>query len=82
MASLDVEEVDLATLVDLVRARVGDEVDGAVLGRTRMRDAAQDALDCSMVEAERIVDTIVLRGLVHLERDPLGNAKWKLGSQR
>ena len=82
MASLDVEEVDLATLVDLIRARVGDQVDGAVLGRTRMRDAAQDALGCSLLEAERIVDTIVLRGLVRLERDPLGHATWKLNRRR
>jgi hypothetical protein len=74
--------VDLAALTEAIRDRVGDSVDGVVLGRTRLRDAAQDELGCSAIEAERIVDTMVLLGFIRLARDPLGHSTWSLGARR
>jgi hypothetical protein len=79
---LNDEPTDLAELTEAIRSRVGDSVDGAVLGRTRLRDAAQDELGCSAIEADRIVETMALRGLVRLARDPLGHSKWNLGGRR
>jgi len=64
---LDVEQVDLAELVEILRGRETELV-GSLTGRSRMRDIVAEHLDCSMLEAEQLVDTLIAQGFVHLER--------------
>ena len=79
MGTLDVEQVDLAQLVAAIRTRVESPLlAGSVVGRTYMRDVVADHLGCSALEAERLVDTMVSRGFVHLERDVDGRETWRL----
>src|SRR5262249_34462866 len=62
MAKLDVEAVDLDLLVDVVREVTEAPLTGAIVGRSRLRDIVADHLECSMLEAEELVDTMVARG--------------------
>ena len=78
MGTLDVEQVDLAVLLAAIRTRVESPLAGSVVGRTHMRDVVADHLGCSALEAERLVDTMVSRGFVHLERDVDGRETWRL----
>jgi hypothetical protein len=77
---LDVEQVDLAELVEMLR---GHEVElvGSLTGRSRMRDLVAQRLDCSMLEAETLVDTLIAQGFAHLEHDPEGREGWRLASE-
>ena len=71
MGQLVVEDIDLAALVQTLRARFGDaQPRGFLEGRTALRDAAAAELDCSDLEAEDLVDTLVARGFVRYEGDP------------
>ena len=68
---LSIEEVDLADLTIRLRSRLA----GAALreyldGRTVLRDAVVAELECSELEAEEIVDTLVARAFVRYEGDP------------
>jgi hypothetical protein len=66
-----VEDVDLAEVTALLRARfAGAAPAGYLDGRTALRDAVALELDCSVLEAEEIVDTLVSRGFVRYEGDP------------
>jgi hypothetical protein len=78
MGTLDVEGVDLAALVSVIRAQFDSAIPGGVLGRTLMRDIVAEHLDCSALEAEQLVDTMVARALVRLERDIEGRETWRL----
>jgi hypothetical protein len=78
MSTLNVENVDLGTLVELVKARVGSTVLGAVVGRTQIRDVVAEHLGCSLLEAEQLVDTMVGRGLARLDREDDGREVWRL----
>lgn len=78
MATLDVENVDLAVLLDVVRAQLGEALAGSVVGRTQMRNAVAEHLACSALEAEQLVDTMVSRGMVRLDRDAEGREVWLL----
>lgn len=80
MTTLDVERVDLAVLVDVIRARLGSALSGAVVGRTQMRNAVAEHLACSALEAEQLVDTLVGRRLARLDRDGEGREVWLLSS--
>ena len=81
---LCVEDVDLAALTDALRSRfAGAGPLGYLDGRTAIRDATRDELDCSELEAEEIVDTLVARGFVRYQGDPstpvADDRGWALG---
>jgi hypothetical protein len=76
---LDVEQVDLAELTEVLRERE-PELGGSLDGRSRMRDIVAAHLDCSMLEAETVVDTLIAQGFAHLEQDPEGREGWRLAS--
>jgi hypothetical protein len=78
MATFDIEQVDLAALVAMMRSRFESPPAGAVVGRTQMRDAIAEHLGCSLLQAEQLVDTMIARGLVRLERDGGGREFWRL----
>jgi hypothetical protein len=68
---LPIEEVDLAELTASLRSRfAGAAPAGYLVGRTALRDAVTLELQCSELEAEEIVDTLVARGFVRYEGDP------------
>jgi hypothetical protein len=69
---LIVEEVDLAELTAALRDRFARaSPTGYVVGRTALRDAVATMLSCSQLEAEDIVDTLIVRGFVRYDGDPM-----------
>lgn len=80
MATLDVEQVDLAWLASTLQESLGAAIAGPLDGRTAMRDAAAEELGCSLLEAENVVDTLIARGFARLERDEEGREAWRLES--
>jgi hypothetical protein len=71
MGALAVESVDLATLTDSLRRRFAPARPiGFLEGRTALRDAVAEELECSDLEAEDIVDTLVANGFIRYEGDP------------
>jgi hypothetical protein len=74
---LDVEQIDLAELLDVLRRQENDFED-SLAGRSLMRDIVAAHLGCSMLEAENLVDTLISRGFAHLERDSEGQERWRL----
>jgi hypothetical protein len=73
----DPETVDLAALANRL-ASTFDTVlpEGAVVGRTKIRDVAMQMLQCSLLDAEHIIDTMVARGLLSLRQDEAGLHRW------
>jgi hypothetical protein len=76
MQRLDPESIDLALVARALETAVGATALGAIVGRTRLRDAVVGHLDCSMLEAEQIVDTMIGRGFLVLERTEDGLDHW------
>jgi hypothetical protein len=61
----------LAELTAALRARFGGAAPAGYLdGRTALRDAVAERLECSTLEAEEIVDTLVAQGFARYEGDP------------
>ena len=80
MSKLNVEAVDLGQLVDVVRSRAEDgPLTDAIVGRSILRDIVAEHLQCSMLEAEELVDTMIGRGFARLERDDAGRDVWRVG---
>jgi hypothetical protein len=85
MRPLAVEEIDLATLTETLRDRLGDHLEANYLrGKTILRDAIVDALACSDFVAEQLVETLELNGFVrfpHFPDDthPAGLRPWGIG---
>jgi hypothetical protein len=80
MGTLDLEAVDLASVTEVMRQRIGTHLAQAELpGRTILRDAVAEHLGCSMLEAEGVVDTLVARGFVRMDRDPSAPPCWRIG---
>ena len=66
--TLDVESIDLARLSQRLEALVPPGARRGVLaGRTAFRDATVQLLDCSALEAETLVDTLVARRFLVLQ---------------
>lgn len=64
------EEVDLAELRRRLEKRFADMPPvGYVEGKTALRAAVVDVLQCSEVEAEQLVDTLEARGLIRYAGD-------------
>lgn len=83
MTTLDPETVDLAAVARALDAAVpAPRREGAVVGRTALRDATARHLGCSDALAERIVDTMVARGFLVFEQPPGAPgvpARWHVG---
>lgn len=69
---LDLEGIDLAGVARTLRERFGGGLldEDYLDGRTRIRDAIAEALDCSALEAEEIVDTMESREYLRFPRFP------------
>jgi len=78
MTTLNVETVDLSELARAVGQGVDSPLEGAIVGRTQIRDLVATHLACSLLEAEQLVDTMVSRGFARLEREPDGREFWRL----
>ena len=77
---MDITAVDLGTVLTQLRSRFRDApAQGAILGRTALRDEVAAFLGCSLLEAEQIVDSLVVRGSVRLVQPPDELAVWDLG---
>jgi len=62
------ETIDLADIAaELAAIFAGGPPLGYVPGRTVMRDAVVSKLDCSQLQAEEIVDTMIARGFLIYE---------------
>lgn len=70
------ESIDLDALRSSLHQRCGAYVEGEVVGRTRLRDEVVDELTCSMLEAERIVDTMISRGFLRKQTASDGRVGW------
>ncbi len=69
-------EVDLAELARML-ARLPESLrEGFVLGKTACRDAVLDEVGCSEVQAEDLVDTLVLQGFLRFDVSEFGPAMW------
>jgi hypothetical protein len=69
---IPLEEVDLAELTASLHAHfAGAAPVGYLDGRTVVRDVVVSELDCSTLEAEEIVDTLVAQGFLRYEGDPI-----------
>jgi hypothetical protein len=85
MCPLSVEDLDLAALADAIRHRLGDHLEANYLrGKTILRDAVVEKLGCSDFEAEQLVETLEMNGLVrfpHLDDDthPATRRPWIIG---
>jgi hypothetical protein len=80
---LQVEAIDLAAIAAALESVFsGGPPTGYVQGRTAIRDAVVAHLDCSELEAEMLVDTMVSRGFLRFEGDPEGpptvNDAWRI----
>jgi len=72
----DPESVDLAALRSALEQKCGAFVEGEVVGRTRLRDEVIQELRCSVLDAERIVDTMVGRGFLRRQTAGDGRTGW------
>jgi hypothetical protein len=65
------EAVDLAALAErLGKQTPSSPIGGYLVGKTWFRDAVVSNLGCSELEAEQIVDTLVMRGFLVYSGDP------------
>ncbi len=72
----DPESVDLAALRSALEARCGAFVEGEVVGRTALRDEVAQQVGCSVLDAERLVDTMVGRGFLRRQVTSDGRTGW------
>lgn len=56
----------------------GPDLPGAALGRTRMRDQLATHLNCSELEAEILVDTMIARGFAKRREQTDGLVLWEI----
>lgn len=76
---LDIESIDLRALLHhLAGVFRGAPPEGAVTGRTAFRDAVAAKLGCSQLQAEELVDSLVLRGNLRLISSPEGGELWTI----
>jgi hypothetical protein len=77
-AHFNPESVDLAQVARFLRDAFGEEVAGAVIGRTALRNEVIRCLECSALEAEQLVDTMVSRGFIVPVTQPDAPAGWAI----
>jgi len=78
MTRLNPEEVDLAVVAIALHSACGPIVEGSIVGRTLLRDEVAKHLECSQLEAEQIVDTMIGRGFVSESRKDDGMPIWTI----
>jgi len=78
----DPEAIDLASLRNALELGCGSFVEGEVVGRTRLRDEAARHTGCSLLDAERIIDTMIARGFLRKEHMPDGRTGWNTAAVR
>jgi hypothetical protein len=67
---LNPESIDLLALAKHLARIFEGGAQGYVVGRTRLRDAVVRRLRCSELQAEELVDTLILRHLIEFDGDP------------
>lgn len=69
---MDMESVDLAALAQKIRDHIpqGEPPVGYLRGRNYFRDVIALELQCSDVDAEKLVDTLEMNGYLQFEGDP------------
>ncbi len=78
MSRFDPETIDLQLMADQLCAALGQAVEGAVVGRTRLRDEVVRQVGCSQLEGELLVDTMVGRGFLVLQQAETASAHWMI----
>jgi hypothetical protein len=82
---VDMESIDLAELAELIRRHVSpsDPPVGYLRGRSYFRDVIAQALRCSDLEAEDLVDTLEANGYLRFTGDPsersVADSRWEFG---
>jgi hypothetical protein len=76
--TFDLEGVDLAAMVSVLRRACGSSVMGAVVGRTRLRDEVTRQLGCSLLMGEMIIDTMISRGFIRQHVHAEGWVYWDM----
>jgi len=74
---MDIERIDLLAVARYLASEFRDApARGAIVGRTRMRDALVSRLHSSQLEAEMLVDTLVMHGFLVLRDSPETESTW------
>lgn len=79
--ALDPENIDLAEITAKLLNKSGRVFVGVVMGRTAIRDEVAAMLNCSLLEAEQLVDTLIGRGFIVRQRPEEGPEQWVLVGQ-
>ena len=79
-----IDDVDLSEVLAHLRTLFDAHgPHGYLAGKTSLRNALEEDLGCSELEAETLVDTLEARGLIHFLGDPAMpdevEAPWQLG---
>ena len=75
---MDITTIDYESLMRYIASRFEHAPpEGPVVGRTAVRDAGAERLECSQLEAEQVVDTLVVRGRIALVQLPDGRGVWR-----
>lgn len=76
------EDIDLAETTEQLGSRLSlRSLVGFLEGKTRVRDALVELLQCSELQAENIVDTLIAQGYMRFRGDPLAvvdDGVWEL----
>jgi hypothetical protein len=81
--TMNQEDIDLAELTRALKIQFEHSPpEGLVAGRTEIRDAVLRRVGCSQLEAEELVDTLVLRGALQLRESPEGLKLWWIDPAR
>ena len=80
--NFDPKSVDLALVRGVLEKQCGAFVEGEVVGRTRLRDEVARHLFCSVLDAERIVDTMINRGFLRKITRDNGQTGWSTSQPR
>lgn len=76
---MDIADVDYRAVQKHLRSQFRDAPpEGAIMGRTALRDAVAAFVGCSLLQAEQIVDTLVVRNSVVLVRSPDSPDFWQV----
>lgn len=79
---MDIEDIDLEALARTIKQHIppGEPPVGYLRGRSYFRDVIAQALRCSDVEAEQLVDTLEINGYLHFEGNPsersVADSRW------
>jgi hypothetical protein len=81
---LDIDAIDLAELARMIRQHIppGEPPVGYLRGRSYFRDVLAQALHCSDIEAEQLVDTLEMNGYLEFTGNPaersVADSRWDI----